>query len=183
MNAIFTGIFLLSAAILCFIAPDAFLTSLLDGAQNAAKTAFMLFGVYAVWMGLSAVAEKSGLSRGAAKLLAPLTKKCFKSDDEEANGYVAMNLACNLLGLGGAATPYAVKAVKLFDRDKNSFAQKLLFVINATSVQILPATVIALRAGYHSANPADIFLPSLICTAVSTAAGILLFLAGRPWRE
>ena len=87
-----------------------------------------------------------------------------------------MNLSCNLLGLGGAATPYAVKAIGELEKEKNYFAQKLLFVINATSVQILPTTVIALRASAGSVAAADIFLPSLICTAVSTFTGVLLFI-------
>ena len=91
----------------------------------------------------------------------------------------------NLLSslLGGAATPYAVKAVGELEKQKNSFAQKLLFVINATSIQILPTTVIALRASAGSAAASDIFLPSLICTFVSTAAAVLLFLIGNKiWR-
>lgn len=88
-----------------------------------------------------------------------------------------MNLSCNLLGIGGAATPYAVKAIGELEKTGNDFAQKLLFVINATSIQIIPSTVIALRAGAGSANPADIFLPSLICTALSTLLAAGLFIA------
>ena len=94
-----------------------------------------------------------------------------------------MNISCNLLGLGGAATPYAVKAVEELDKQSNDFAQKLLFVINATSIQILPTTVIALRAGAGSLSPSDIFLPSLICTAISTLTAVGLYLIGRKiWR-
>lgn len=81
------------------------------------------------------------------------------------------------------ATPYAVKAINALEKDKNDFAQKLLFVINATSVQILPTTVIALRASEGSASAADIFLPSLICTTVSTVCAVILYLLGRKiWR-
>ena len=94
-----------------------------------------------------------------------------------------MNLSSNLIGLGGAATPFAVKAIVELEKEKNSYAQKLLFVINATSIQILPTTVIALRAGAGSAAAADIFLPSLICTAVSTLVAVFLFIAGNKlWR-
>ena len=94
-----------------------------------------------------------------------------------------MNLSCNLLGIGGAATPYAVKAIGELEKEKNGYAQKLLFVINATSIQILPTTVIALRASAGSVSPSDIFLPSLICTAVSTLTAVLLFVAGNKiWR-
>ena len=94
-----------------------------------------------------------------------------------------MNLSCNLLGIGGASTPYALKAIDELEKEKNGYAQKLLFVINATSIQILPTTVIALRAGAGSASPADIFLPSLICTVISTATAVILFIAGsKIWR-
>ena len=184
MNVIFTTIFIVSIAIIALTSPDKFLSSLLGGAENSVKMAVTLFCIYAVWMGLSNLAEKSNLSKGIARLLNPISKRVFKTDDERASGYLAMNISCNLLGLGGAATPYAVKAINQLEKEKNGFAQKLLFVINATSIQILPTTVIALRASALSVSPSDVFLPSLICTAVSTIAGAGLFLLGNKiWRS
>ena len=183
MNVIFTTIFIVSMTVIAFVAPDKLLSSLLDGAESSARMALTLFCIYAVWMGLSSLAEKSGLSRAIAKGLNPVTKKVFKTDNESASENLAMNISCNLLGLGGAATPYAVKAIAELEKQNNSFAQKLLFVINATSIQILPTTVIALRASALSINPSDIFLPSLICTVVSTLTGVGLFLTGNKiWR-
>ena len=88
-----------------------------------------------------------------------------------------MNLSCNLLGIGGAATPYAVKAVGELEKDGNDWAQMLLFVINATSIQLIPSTVIALRTGAGSGAAFDIFLPSLICTVFSTVLATALFTA------
>lgn len=176
MNAIFTVIFISSLIALTFIAPNELLSTLLGGAESAAKMALTLFCIYAVWMSLSRLAEKSGFSKGAARLLTPLTRRVFKTDNPAACENIAMNLSCNLLGVGGAATPFAVKAIAELEKDKNDFAQKLLFVINATSIQILPSTVIALRAGAGSVAAFDIFLPSLICTAISTACGVFLFL-------
>jgi len=177
MNAIFTVIFISSLIALTFVAPNELLPTLLGGAEDAAKMALTLFCIYAVWMGLSRLAEKSGFSKGAARLLKPVTKRIFKSDNDAACESIAMNVSCNLLGIGGAATPFAVKAIGELEKDGNEFAQKLLFVINATSIQILPTTVIALRASAGSATAFDIFLPSLICTAISTFCGVLLFLA------
>lgn len=175
MNVIFTAIFFLSLIFITITAPDKLLSSLLGGAERAAGTALTLFCIYAVWMGLSRLAEKSGLSRGAARALKPLSKKLFKTENESALENVAMNLSCNLLGIGGAATPYAVKAIDGFEKENNERAQKLLFIINATSIQLIPSTVIALRAGAGSAAAFDIFLPSLICTAFSTVFAVLLF--------
>ena len=183
MNVIFTVIFFISLIVMTIIAPDKLLSSLLGGAEKSAATALTLFCIYAVWMGLSRLAEKSGFSRGAARALKPLTKKIFKTENDIALENLAMNLSCNLLGIGGAATPYAVKAIGELEKDKNDFAQKRLFVINATSVQLIPSTVIALRTGAGSAAAFDIFLPSLICTLVSTGVGVILYLAGRKiWR-
>ncbi len=183
MNVIFTVIFFLSLTVIAFTAPDKLLSSLLGGAENAAKMALTLFCIYAVWLGLSRLAEKSGLSQAAAKGLRPLSRKLFKTENPKALENIAMNLSCNLLGIGGAATPYAVKAVKELDKDGNEYAQKLLFVINATSIQIIPTTVIALRASAGSAAAFDIFLPSLICTVISTSVAVLLYFAvNKLWR-
>lgn len=169
--------------IIAVTAPDKLLSSLMGGAERSAKMALTLFCIYAVWMGLSRLAEKSGFSKGAARALKPLSRRIFKTDNPAALENLAMNLSCNLLGIGGAATPFAVKAIGELEKDKNDWAQKLLFVINATSIQIIPSTVIALRTGAGSGAAFDIFLPSLICTAVSTTLAVLLFVAGRKiWR-
>lgn len=175
MNVIFTAVFMLSAIALAIFSPDNFLPTLLGGAESAFKMAVTLFTIYAVWSGLSALAEKSGLSEKIAKLLSPVAKRLFKTQDREVCTNLAMNLSCNLLGLGGASTPYAVKAIGGLEKQKNTYAQKLLFVINATSIQLIPTTVIALRASAGSLSASDIFLPSLICTAVSTVSAVLLF--------
>lgn len=183
MNAIFTVIMLASAVTIAVVAPESLLTALLNGAENSVRTALTLFCIYAVWMGLSRLAEMSGLSKGAAKAIRPIAGRLFRTANGEACENIAMNMACNLLGIGGAATPYAVKAIDALEKDGNEFAQKLLFVINATSIQIVPTTVIALRASAGSLAAADIFLPSLICTAVSTLSAVCLFLAGHKlWR-
>lgn len=178
MNAIFTVVFVASAIAIAVVAPENFLSALLSGAENAAKMTLTMFCIYAVWMGLSRVAEKSGLSSGAARAIKPLSARLFRTKSDAACENIAMNIACNLLGIGGAATPYAVKAIGEMEKEGNDFGQKLLFVVNATSIQIVPTTVIALRASAGSVAAADIFLPSLLCTAVSTAAGVLVFLAG-----
>lgn len=184
MNAIFTLVILASIITITVLSPESLLPSLLSGAEKSLKCALTLFCIYAVWMGLSKLAERSGLSGGAAKALKPLSGRLFKTNNQAACGNVAMNMACNLLGIGGAATPYAVKAIEEFEKEGNDYAQKLLFVINATSIQIAPTTVIALRAAAGSVAAADIFLPSLICTAVSTGSAVILFMAGnRLWRS
>ncbi|MGN0814704.1 MAG: hypothetical protein ACI4MH_05700 [Candidatus Coproplasma sp.] len=175
MNAIFTAVFVASAIAICICSPNSFLTALLNGAMNAAKTGLTLFCVYCVWMGISAVAEDAGINATIARFLQPACKKVFRCDDAEASLNIAMNLSCNLLGIGGAATPFAVKAVNALEKDGNVFAQNLLFIVNATSIQIIPTTVIALRAAAGSANAGDITLPSLLATLVSTGLAVTLY--------
>lgn len=160
---------------MCISSPADFLPAMLDGGLNAAKTCLTLFCIYAVWMGLSAVAEDCGITRRAARLLAPACTKFFRTDDEKAVENIAMNLSCNLLGIGGAATPFAVRAIERLESSGNTFAQNLLFIVNATSIQLLPTTVITLRAAAGSAAAYDIFAPSLLATIVSTGSAVILY--------
>ena len=180
MNVIFTAVFLASAAVLCISSPDNFIPALLDGAQKSAAACLTLFGVYAVWMGLSRVAAEAGINGAIARKLRPFCFKLFRTKDEKGAQYAAMNITCNLLGLGGAATPFGIKAAGQFEAEGNKFAANMLFIVNATSVQLIPSTVISLRAAEGSASPADIFLPALITTAVCTGLAVTIYmLCGR----
>lgn len=175
MNAIFSAIFIASALILCIAGPNAFLPALLNGAKEAAITCLTLFCIYSLWMGLSHVASDAGINDAVARLLRPACYKFFRTRSALGAQYAAMNVTCNVLGLGGAATPFGVKAMKAFDGEGNIFGRNLLFIINATSVQIVPSTVIALRASYQSAAPADIFAPALLTTAICTGMAVILY--------
>lgn len=174
MNAVFCAVFIISAALLAATAPEEFLSSLLGGARSAAQVALTLFCVYAVWMGLANVSESSGITKKTAKLFRPLCAKIFKTENHEACEAAAMNLTCDLLG-AGASTPFAVKAMAEFEKEGNAYAQKLLFIINAAGFQLIPSTVIALRAGYGSAAAADIFFPSLACSFITLALSVFLY--------
>ncbi len=175
MNVIFTTILVLSAIVMLITSPADFLPATLDGGMNAAKTCLTLFCIYVVWMGLSAVAEDARITQKCAKFLSKPCGKLFKTKNPTAIENLTMNISCNLLGIGGAATPYGVKAIEALEKDGNEFAQNLLFIINATSIQLIPTTVIALRASAGSIAPHDIAVPSLIATAVSTVLGAALY--------
>lgn len=177
MNVIFCIIFISSAVVISIFNPELFLPALLDGAKGATQTAFTLLAIYVVWMGLSAVAEDAGINRRAARLLQPFCRKFFKTESEEAVKDISMNMTCNLLGIGGAATPFAVSAIGELEKENNTFAQNLLFIINATSIQLIPTTVIALRTAAGSLSPNDIILPSLLATIVSTGVAVSLYFA------
>lgn len=174
MNVIFALVFSLSALLFLFTDPDGFLSALLGGGQKAAALSLSLLAAYCVWLGFFKVLERSGLSAKLSRPFLPLGRRLFRSDDGAALTLAAENISCNLLGLPGAPTPLGVKATAAFLQKNNGYAADMLFVLNATSLQILPATVIALRLAAGAANPADIFLPTLLATAFTTLTGVLL---------
>lgn len=174
MNAIFAAVFLLSALLFLIFSPDGFLTALLSGAEKAATLSLSLLFTYCVWLGFFKVMETSGLSKKLSKAIYPLAGRLFRTNDKEALLLASENLSANFLGLPGAPTPLGIRAVKKFSDAENDFAANMLFVLNATSLQLLPTTVIALRLAAGSASPADIFLPTLISTLFSTVLGALL---------
>ncbi len=183
MNAIFAAVFIAAAVFFLFKDPDGFLPAMLSGGEKAALLSFDLLAVYCVWLGFFKVLEKSGLAEKIARLFAPLAKKIFHTDDGEAVYCACGNLSANMLGLPGAPTPLGIRATKKFLGAGNDRAADLLFVLNATSLQLLPTTVIALRIAEGAENPADILLPTLLSTLVSTLAGVLLLAAAHAVRR
>ena len=155
MNAVFTLVFLASAMLCLVMNPDVFLDALLSGGQKTVTVSISLIAVYCVWFAFFNVLKESGLSEKLTRLFYPL-------------------LTANLLGLPGAPTPLGIKATEKFYAAKNRYAADMLFVLNATSLQLIPTTVIALRASHNSAAPADILPATLIATLFSTILGALL---------
>lgn len=181
MNAIFALVFTASCALFLFSDPDGFLAAMLDGGQKAAVLALSLLGAYCVWLGFFKVLEKSGLAEKLNRRMEPLFRRLFRSDDREALRLSGGNLTANLLGLPGAPTPLGIRATKAFLSRGNDYAADMLFVLNATSLQLLPTTAIALRLAAGSSDPAGIFLPTLIATAASTLLGwAFVRLSSRP---
>ena len=174
MNAIFALFFLIAAALFLVFDPDGFLPALLAGGQKAVTLSLSLLSAYCVWLGFFKVLEKSGLQAKLSRLFYPAARRLFRSDDKEALSLACGNLSANLLGLPGAPTPLGVKATEKFCAARNKYAADMLFVLNATSLQLLPTTVIALRLAAGSSAPADILLPTLIATLISTVTGAVL---------
>lgn len=177
VNAIFAILFLLSGALILFSEPDGFLPALLAGGQKAATLSLSLLAVYCVWLGFFKVMEQSGVSEKLAKRVYPLAKRVFRSENKEALLLASGNLSANFLGLPGAPTPLGIRAAKLFCDGGEDFAADMLFVLNATSLQLLPTTVISLRLSAGASSPADIFLPTLLSTLLSTLLGAALLYA------
>ncbi len=165
-----------SLGLMIFTDPAAAVNAMITGAHNAVELSLNLLALYAFWLGFFSLIERLGLSRGLEKLLRPVISRLFPNSDTEARKYITMNVSANLLGLGNAATPMAIEAIKHMDDGKSTKASTdmiMLTVISATSLQLLPTTVIGMRATAGSANPTDFLFPSLIATVLSTAIGII----------
>ncbi|GAA0078499.1 nucleoside recognition domain-containing protein [Clostridium sp. CTA-5] len=139
-----------------------------------------LTGIMCFWCGVMKVAENSGLTDKLAKILKPLLKIIFKeaARDEKALGAIVMNLTANMMGLSNAATPFGIKAMEEMDRlnkekGKASNDMALFLVLNAACIQLVPSTIISIRAACNSANPGIIIVPALISTATAATVGIL----------
>ncbi len=165
-----------SILVLLITNPSAVLSEMLGASADALELCIELCAVYAVWLGIMELVDASGLSEKLAKLLRPLIKKIFKVDDAETQKIIALNVSANMLGLGNASTPMGIKAMQKLDdgSGKANFAMIMLVVLNATSIQLLPTTVIGLRASAGSENPSDIIIPTLIATFCTTVLGIFL---------
>ena len=165
-----------SLCILFWTSPETVLQTMIGASADALKHTFELIGVYAVWLGILELVDASGLGEKLARLLRPIIKKLFHTKDEDAQKKIAMNISANMLGLGNAATPMGIEAMKKLD-DKSGIATEdiiMLIVLNATSIQLLPTTIIGLRSSAGSVSPADIIIPTLIATALTCFIGISL---------
>ncbi len=165
-----------SMLVLLVTNPSVILAEMIGASASALQLCIELCAVYAVWLGIIEMVEASGLGEKLAKLLRPLIRKIFKVDDQETQKIIALNLSANMLGLGNASTPTGIKAMQRLDdgSGKATFAMIMLVVVNATSIQLLPTTVIGLRSSAGSQSPADIILPTLIVTFCTTILGIFL---------
>ena len=152
-----------------------------DAAITMSKTsveiAIGLIGIMALWLGTMKIAEDSGLIQIIAKSLRPITIRLFPDvpSDHPAIGSIVLNMAANMLGLGNAATPLGLKAMKELQelnkhKDTATDAMCTFLAINTSSVQIiLPATVVGLMGA--AAN--QIFITTIIATSLSTVAAII----------
>jgi spore maturation protein A len=152
----------------------------LDSAGRGASLALGLVGVMTLWLGLMRVAEEAGLVRLLGRAARPVLRRLFPDVPPEhpALGAMVMNVAANMLGLGNAATPFGLRAMEGLQelnphRGTASDAQALFCALNTASVQIVPASVIALRAAAGARQPADILGATLLASACATAVALL----------
>jgi len=189
LTYIWTGFFLVgflaALAQWLFLGDTEIFKRIIDGTFDSAKMAVMdialpLAGVMTFWLGIMNVGEKAGLINLFARGIAPFFSRIFPGvpKDHPANGHMVMNFSANMLGLDNAATPFGLKAMESLqsinpNKDEASDAQLMFLVIQTSGLTIIPLAVMAQRAVLGAANPADIFIPTLIATYTATIASII----------
>ena len=152
----------------------------LDSSKDAVSLCITMLGVMAFWCGIMEIAEKAGLVKKAAEKLRPVIRFLFPQlpVGNKANEQIAINFIANILGLGWAATPEGIKAMKemaVLNQNKNiaSCDMCTFLVINISSIQLIPVNIIAYRSQYKSPDPTAILFPSIIATTISTLAAVI----------
>lgn len=156
------------------------MTSMFDSAKTGAEISLGLAGIMTFWLGMMKVGEKAGMIEVFAKAVTPFFSKLFPSipKGNPAMGSMLMNFSANALGLDNAATPLGLKAMKQLQEinkepETASDAQIMFLVLNTAGITLIPTSVIAIRLAQHAANPADIFIPTLIGTLISFISGMI----------
>lgn len=157
------------------------MTASFDQSKNGFEISLYLTGVLSLWLGFLKVAERSGLIDTLARLVSPILSVLFPSipKGHPAMGNIFMNISANVLGLDNAATPLGLRTMAALQelnpkQDSPSDAMTMFIALNASGLTIIPTSIIAFRLQAGAANPADVFIPILLATTVSTLTAMLL---------
>ena len=152
--------------------------SIFESTESAVNLTLTLIGMTCLWCGIMEIAAKTKIIEYLSKLLRPIVKRLFSKLDEKSYNNIVMNVIANILGLGNAATPLGLKAMKELQKENKNKEQlsdnmMMLIVLNTASLQIIPTTVIAIRSSLGSSNPTKIIFPVWISTVCAAIVGII----------
>ena len=188
LNYIWIGFFVIAFVVgickILFTGDYAIFTEMMNALFSASKTGFEisigLTGVLSFWMGFMKIGEKGGVVASLARLGSPIFTRLFPDvpKGHPATGSIFMNIAANMLNLDNAATPVGLKAMKELQElnDKKDIASNpmiMFLVLNASGLTIIPISIMVYRIQLGASNPADIFIPLLISTTMSTLAALV----------
>lgn len=178
MNA-FWGIIIFASLLFGLIAGQKgeLITALITGANDAVILVFNLAGAYMVWMGLMEVANDMGVVKKLSNAVQPLLKKLF-TKSKSAVAPITLNLAANFFGLGSAATPFGIKAMQELQKYNPHPAiattEMCMFIaLNASALELLPTTVLSMRAAAASNNVYIVVMPTFIASIAAFATAVL----------
>lgn len=161
---------------MAIFSPSTIVGTMMEASKMGITMCIEFIGIYAVWMGLMQVMDDCNLSRKLSNVLSKPVQYVFGKTDKETEKNICLNIASNIIGIGSAATPYGIKAMKGLDNGEKTAtrAMIMLVVINSTGIQLLPTTVIGMRALVGSVSPSCILWPTVVSTFVPTLLGIVL---------
>ena len=182
--AFFIVAFVVALGKLLFLGDTGIFTELVNSTFSSSKNAFEislgLTGLLSLWMGIMKIGESSGMINALSRWLSPVFCRLFPDipKGHPAMGSIFMNLSANMLGLDNAATPLGLKAMKELQelnpkKDTATNPMIMFLVINTSGLILIPVSIMMYRAQMGAAQPTDIFIPTLLSTAVSPAVGIL----------
>lgn len=148
--------------------------------KDAVELTLNLLGTMCLWNGIMQIASNTSIVSKLTKLLTPVIKKLFPEIKEKEKIYkeITMNIIANIMGLGNAATPLGLKAMKSMqkenkDKRKLSDSMAIFIVLNTASIQLIPTTVIGIRSSLNSNNPSQMIIPVWIATVLAATAAII----------
>lgn len=159
---------------------EEFNNSIFTSCAQTVDLILKLFGTMCLWNGLMKIVQETSLMKKLTKFISPLMKILFPKMKKEDKEYkeITINIIANLLGIGNAATPLGLKAMQTMQeknpqKDKITDSMAMFIVLNSASIQLIPSTVIAVRASLGSVNPSQIIVPVWIATIAADVAGIV----------
>lgn len=180
INYIFASFFI-SGILYSFFTNNNISNEMLTAASKSIELIFTIIPVMCLWLGIISIAKKSGLLDKLAKLLTPILKLLFPEipKDSRAFSYISINIIMNMLGVGNAATPFGLKAMKELQnlnqkKDTASRSMITFIILNTAAVTIIPTTIISLRVLNKSINPMSIVPYIIITSTLSCIIGLIL---------
>lgn len=182
LNYIWAAMIIIGIIVASFYTSINLITSAsIDGAKSAVDIVIHMIGIVGMWTGLMKIAEKSGLIHSISEKIMPVLSFLFPDipKNSKAMMHISTNLIANTLGLGWAATPAGIMAMKemqKMNKNKNvaSKSMCMFLIVNMSSLQIISVTVVADRALYNSSNPAEVLAPAILVTVVTSIVGIII---------
>ena len=154
---------------------------MLNASHKGIELIISIIPIMCLWLGIMNIAKKSGLLDILAKKLTPILKIIFPEipNDSQCFSYIGTNIIMNMLGLGNAATPFGLKAIKemqTFNKEKDTASRSMItfLVMNTASVTIMPTTIISLRMLHGSITPESIIPYIIITSSLSCLIGLIL---------